>query len=400
MIMKKISAFGISAMTAAMCLCPTAFAAEPDAVYDLWIADTRVTSENADDVLGDGSVIYDEENNLLMFTDDIEWDGDRSYGFAICSIPGLTITATKDVTLSLSGPGFWIDQDTTFKTRGHKITIDTSDSYTYTFFFGAQNIDDANIATLTFEDSDIVILGGPGNCISGNVPEFANESYLKFIGTNAHIENISGMNAIQQFTDVTFEYCSIVSPEGAVYENGTFYTENGSGVNSIDIAADIIDLADCDVNVDMNDKLVTVRHNGNDIRESEYTVEFVGVDNDFTGTEFPTVPGEYKVVVTAVEGSGYVTGTNDSATFTITAEDESSESTPESESTVDSESTADSETESAADASSSADSSKADTSSKATSTASTTNPGTGAAAAMGILAVAAAGIAVSKKRSK
>ena len=72
MIMKKISAFGISAMTAAMCLCPTAFAAEPDAVYDLWIAGTRVTSENADDVLGDGSVIYEEENNQLMFTDEIE----------------------------------------------------------------------------------------------------------------------------------------------------------------------------------------------------------------------------------------------------------------------------------------------------------------------------------------
>ena len=241
-------------------------------------------------------------------------------------------------------------------------------------------------------------MGGPGECICGNVPDYANESYLKFIGTNAHIENNSGLNAIQQFTDVTFEYCSIVSPEGAFFENGTIFTENGSGVNSIDIAADIIDLADCDVNVDMNDKLVTVRHNGNDIRESEYTVEFVGVDNDFTGTEFPTVPGEYKVVVTAVEGSGYVTGTNDSATFTITAEDESSESTPESESTADSEET--SETESTADTSSAADSSKADTSSKATSTASTTNPGTGAAAAMGILAVAAAGIAVSKKRSK
>ncbi len=396
MIMKKISAFGISAMTAAMCLCPTAFAAEPDKAYDLWIAGTRVTSENADDVLGDGSVIYDEENNLLMFADDIEWAvGEQTEReFITCAIPGLTITATKDVTLSLSGPGFWIDQDTTFKTRGHKITIDTSESYTYTFFFGADNIDDANIATLTFEDSDIDILGGPGNCICGNVPEYANESYLKFIGTNAHIESNSGLKAIQEFTDVTFEYCSIVSPEGAVFENGTIYTENGSVVNSIDIAADIIDLADCDVNVDMNDKLVTVRHNGNDIRESEYTVEFVGVDNDFTGTEFPTVPGEYKVVVTAVEGSGYVTGTNDSATFTITAEDESSESTPESESTVDS------ETESAADASSSADSSKADTSSKAASTASTTNPGTGAAAAMGILAVAAAGIAVSKKRSK
>ncbi|MBQ7070871.1 MAG: hypothetical protein IJM87_06265 [Ruminococcus sp.] len=394
MIMKKISAFGISAMTAAMCLCPTAFAAEPDAVYDLWIADTRVTSENANDVLGDGSVIYDEENNLLMFTDDIEWDGDRSYAFAFCSIPGLTITATKDVTLSLHGPGFSIDQDTTFKTRGHKITIDSSDDHGYTIFFGAENIDDANIATLTFEDSDIVISGGVGNCICGNVPDYANESYLKFIGTNAHIENYSEMNAIQNFTDISFEGCSIVSPEDAVFENGTIYTENGSYAYSIDIAADIIDLADCDVNVDMNDKLVTVRHNGNDIRESEYTVEFVGVDNDFTGTEFPTVPGEYKVVVTAVEGSGYVTGTNDSATFTITAEDESSESTPESEST------ADSETESAADASSSADSSKADTSSKATSTASTTNPGTGAAAAMGILAVAAAGIAVSKKRSK
>ena len=161
-----------------------------------------------------------------------------------------------------------------------------------------------------------------------------------------------------------------------------------------------VDLLDCDVSVDMNEQSVIVTFNGNEIPASEYTVTYFGVDNDYESWEFPAEPGEYSVTVAAKDGSFYVKDGNDNATFTIEAEEESSESTVESESESTVESEESSETESIADTSSAADSSKADTSSKATSTASSTNPATGAAAAMGILAVAAAGIAVSKKKSK
>ncbi len=168
--------------------------------------------------------------------------------------------------------------------------------------------------------------------------------------------------------------------------------------------APAVDLVECDVSVDTDAQKVTVTYNGEEMPSSDYTVTYYGVDNNYEGTDFPTEPGEYSVTVVAKEGSYYVKDANDNGSFTIEApaesSEESSESTveSESESTVESEET--SETESTADTSSAADSSKADTSSKATSDSSTKNPGTGAAAAMGILAVAAAGVAVSKKKSK
>ena len=155
------------------------------------------------------------------------------------------------------------------------------------------------------------------------------------------------------------------------------------------------DLNDCDVQVDPDSKTVTVVFDGEEIpAENNYTVEFFSTDGgSYSSSEFPTEPGEYGVVVTAIVGSYQVIGVNDNATFTLGASDESSESTSESETESQDESTP--EVIDSQD-----DSSKADTSSKATSDSSTKNPGTGAAAAMGILAVAAAGVAVTKRKSK
>ena len=171
----------------------------------------------------------------------------------------------------------------------------------------------------------------------------------------------------------------------------------------------LVDLDDCYIEIDEIEKTVTVRigdADGQIVSPDNYTVEYVGIDNNYSGTGFPTEPGKYGVVVTAAETSLVVTGVNDSLEFTIEeyeSSDESSEST--SESTADS-SEATSEDEStpevidSQDDSSVADSSKADSSSKATSDSSTKNPGTGAAAALGILAVTTAGVVVTKRKSK
>ena len=166
-----------------------------------------------------------------------------------------------------------------------------------------------------------------------------------------------------------------------------------------------IDLEDCDVTVDTDNKTVTVTFDGEAVPESEYTVIFFAYEETETGesmtqlgSEFPTEPGTYIAGVVANEDSmGYI-GEKRSEPFTIEEETESSE--------TESSETESSETESSEADSSTADSSKTDSSSTAstssaaaTSASTTTNPETGAAAVgMSALALAAAAFVTAKKK--
>ena len=226
----------------------------------------------------------------------------------------------------------------------------------------------------------------------------------------------NGIYRISEFGDSDYFY----PDEGCIYvvtyepaPSGDDSSSSGSDTTDWwhieQVEDDRVDLSTADVQVNTTDKTITVVDaDGNPVDSGCYTVEFV--KGDSSSTEFPTEDGEYTVVVTAAPGARHAKGVNDNATFTITAPEES-ESESESESTADSSEVTsedesapeviDSQDESTADASSKDDtSSKADASSKAASTASTTNPGTGAAAALGILAVTTAGVVVTKKKSK
>ena len=234
-------------------------------------------------------------------------------------------------------------------------------------------------------------------------------------GVTSFFIDDNGIYRISEFGDSDYFY----PDEGCIYVVTYEPAPSGddsssSGSDSYDywhieqVEDDRVDLSTADVQVNTTDKTITVVDaDGNPVDSGCYTVEFV--KGDSSSTEFPTEGGEYTVVVTAAPGARHAKGVNDNATFTIAGEDESSEST--SESTADSSEVTsedesapeviDSQDESTADTSSKADSSsKADASSKAASTASTTNPGTGAAAAMGILAVTTAGVVVTKKKSR
>ncbi|MBQ7069837.1 MAG: hypothetical protein IJM87_00970 [Ruminococcus sp.] len=233
----------------------------------------------------------------------------------------------------------------------------------------------------------------------------------------------NGIYRISEFGDSDYFY----PDEGCIYvvtyePASSDDDSSSSGSDSYDywhieqVEDDRVDLSTADVQVNTTDKTITVVDaDGNPVDSGCYTVEFV--KGDSSSTEFPTEGGEYTVVVTAAPGARHAKGVNDNAIFTIAAPEESeSESTSEStadssEVTSEAESTSESEAESQADESSEAEStadtsskadssSKADASSKAASTASTTNPGTGAAAAMGILAVTTAGVVVTKKKSR
>ena len=219
----------------------------------------------------------------------------------------------------------------------------------------------------------------------------------------------NGIYRISEFGRNDYFYLDEGNIAVVTYVPGSSDDSSSSGSDSYDywhieqVEDDRVDLSTADVQVNTTDKTITVVDaDGNPVDSGCYTVEFV--KGDSSSTEFPTEGGEYTVVVTAAPGARHAKGVNDNATFTV-EEDESSESTPEStadssEATSEDESTPeviDSQDESTADADAS---SKVDTSSKATSTASTTNPGTGAAVAMGILAVTTAGVVVTKKKSR
>jgi hypothetical protein len=155
-----------------------------------------------------------------------------------------------------------------------------------------------------------------------------------------------------------------------------------------------VDVADCDIQLDLNAKtMVSVVFNGDTILPSEYSVIYEGVDVNYSSPDYPDAAGTYKVIVTANEGSYYLVNSSDKLTFTIEPPEESSEETPESSESAAPESAA-------PEAESSAAESKADTSSKATSDSSTKNPGTGAAAALGMIGLAAASVIVLNKKSK
>ena len=214
----------------------------------------------------------------------------------------------------------------------------------------------------------------------------------------------NGIYRISEFGRNDYFYLDEGNIAVVTYVPGSSDDSSSSGSDSYDywhieqVEDDRVDLSTADVQVNTTDKTITVVDaDGNPVDSGCYTVEFV--KGDSSSTEFPTEGGEYTVVVTAAPGARHAKGVNDNATFTIGEEDESSESTADSsEATSEDESTP--EVIDSQDDSSVADSSKADTSSKATSTASTTNPGTGAAAAFGILAVTTAGVVVTKKKSR
>ena len=79
----------------------------------LWVKGVQVTSENKNDILGDGSVSYNFDTKRLIIGKDISYTDDLIYNLE----PDVSIYAWNDVTLSATGvviyteADLWIDGD-------------------------------------------------------------------------------------------------------------------------------------------------------------------------------------------------------------------------------------------------------------------------------------------------
>jgi len=181
--------------------------------YDLTVLGERVTSLNADDILGDGSFSYDPENKVLTISGDGSYNGTCVYS----NIEGLTINVTQDVTLQASLTGLHIEEDATLTGAG-KLTI-KSESDCCIYAVGA---------TITIDNMNIEVDGKWG--IAGYP---ANE-YLIVKGSNIHAISTDG--AVCDFNSITLEDCIIIQPVGGAIDNGKVVDSEGNVAKEATIA--------------------------------------------------------------------------------------------------------------------------------------------------------------------
>ncbi|MBR1764608.1 MAG: hypothetical protein IJ746_04365 [Ruminococcus sp.] len=222
---KKISAALVTAAAMAVSLLSFGASAEPETVEDYGIAvlGKQVTSENAADIFGDGSVTYDPEENALTFNSDIEYSGGNY--LLNNNKDGLTIRTSKAVTLKTDWAGFFIKKNTTIETNG-KLTIECPSDAMPIFLY---NYYDRIV--LTVKDSELDLKGYTGMFGYGDMWGYDSHSALKIINSDITIDALDGQYGIVDFDEgIELECCEITSPEGAVNKDGNIYESDGKTI--------------------------------------------------------------------------------------------------------------------------------------------------------------------------
>ena len=205
----------LSLLLAAALLCSllpvlSAFADDPT-TYNLTIAGTPVTSDNADDILGDGVFSYDAGSNKLTVK------GDCSASGLIVSnrIAGLTMYVATDAVLKSAGGVIRTTRPLTITGPG-KLTARTTD---------VCSIYVQNGTTLTLEDVRVDASGKWG---------IAGDSAEKLVIRNSSVHAVGTSGAICDLGSITLEGCALLSPEnGRIGDSVT--DENGNTVRNVSI---------------------------------------------------------------------------------------------------------------------------------------------------------------------
>ena len=163
---------GIICLVILLCLGSTAKAEE----YNLYVAGTQVTSDNANDVLGDGAASFDASSNILTIKGDITAP-DNETSCIKGEIDNLTIKVANIVTLSSAADAIEIRGNNTTITGGWKLTIsvtsDRSSAFTIANYNGDLYVTDAYL-----------ILEGSFGCGLGHI--YIKNSNLSVTGSIAN----------------------------------------------------------------------------------------------------------------------------------------------------------------------------------------------------------------------
>ena len=186
--------------------------------YDLYVASTRVTSRNQDDILGDGNFSFDGMNTLTIkgdYTINNSANLVRNTG-----IDGLYINIAQACTISQGEESystlFDLRKNTTI--RGEQMTVNGNG-----VAFSTQGG-----MTLTLDSANLVV-----NAIMPFKGSGIADDNMNIINSNLEV-NASGTAAIFSFTGgISLSKCYIKTPEAAIVANGAIEDGNGSQVRNL-----------------------------------------------------------------------------------------------------------------------------------------------------------------------
>ena len=191
---------------------------KPPAVeYDLWVAGTQVTAANAADVLGDGAFAYDATAKKLTVRGSCACQYDPVIN---SEIPGLTVSAEQNVTLSSESDVINTYKDMTITGSGVLTLKSTGNSCIYA----------RAGAMLTIVEAEIEAVGKWG------IVGFPTGEKLAIRNSKVHAEG-SENGAILDFDGgITLDGCAVTAPSGAKTDGGRITDADGKVAKDVTIA--------------------------------------------------------------------------------------------------------------------------------------------------------------------
>ncbi|GEM_PF-4930062 len=188
--------------------------------YDLYVCKTRVTSDNANDILGNKKFSYDADNNILYIKGDHDYvSSDRPANMITSGIDDLTINVVNDSVIGFDASNFLMVENNTTITGAGKLTLKNLNIAYHSCGFGF-----VKDAKLTLKDINIDMQSL--SCAAENNSVYDNFYSLKMI--NSQISATTRQAFLKDLDMLEFEDCAVTEPTDAVIDNANIYTnENG-----------------------------------------------------------------------------------------------------------------------------------------------------------------------------
>lgn len=213
--------------------------------YHMNIFETSVTSFNCDDILGDGgSFRYDPKQNILHVAGGTYEPTDINSNIIYNQVQDLKVSIEGDVTFKSPFPiSSYQDIVIVGNDANSKLTIEATNSGIL-----------SQTSAVTIKNLNLNV--NAPYCFYGNNRE---RSVLTFINSNVNLNSTLG--AIQLFSTVNFDECSIISPSNVTYKKGTnqqgnemlaYYDSNDNIVTNMVISdkkVEMYELYICDTQV-------------------------------------------------------------------------------------------------------------------------------------------------------
>ena len=232
-------------------------------LYNLYVAGTRVTSENASDILGDGAASYDASAKTLTISGNITAP-DNNTPCIESEINNLTINVAAAAMLSAYEKTIYLDGNTTI-TGSALLTLSATkalvNEYDECSAIYAENNLHVSGAKLSI-DGDFYCSGSlniTNSTLSTNYTIFGGGNEMAV--TNSTVTITQG--SILGFGSLTLTDCYLKTPQGGYYDssNKKLVNAKGAGVSGVEIVASGEPTAIEDVRID-SEKAQKLLHNG------------------------------------------------------------------------------------------------------------------------------------------